>query len=144
MLRQPIACSTGQYSGSSEGSPLTAQVNSYTATVTIVAAQWRAPPPPAPQVVRNCGRLLGRLSRRRLESIVARFLLELHTPSEPGQLGRLRSDSTAARQELFQLCEGLKYVEFRASNSAEVTPLSNVRCSVNSAVHKLQPPHRLP
>lgn len=72
------------------------------------------------QVVSACGRLIGFLSRSRLESIVARFLRELATPSESGQPARLRSDSSVARQELFQLCEGMKFVELPASNSAEV------------------------
>ena len=73
-------------------------------------------------MVTSCARLLGRLSRTRLESIVTRFLHELEVPSEPGQAARLRTDNTVARQELFQLCEGMKFVELRATNSAEVAP----------------------
>ena len=71
-------------------------------------------------MVTACGRLIGCLSRNRLEAIVTRFLRELEAPSEPGQPSRLRSESSVARQELLQLCEGMKFVELPASNTAEV------------------------
>ena len=64
--------------------------------------------------------MIGLLSRTRLDAIVARFLRELTEVTEPGTQSRLRSDSHLARQELFQLCDGMKHVELAASDSKQV------------------------
>ena len=77
------------------------------------------------QVVERCARVIGLLSRVRLDAVVARFLRELTEAPEPGAPPRLRSDSQAARQELFQLCDGMKRVELAADHSRQVCTKSN-------------------
>jgi len=71
-------------------------------------------------VVEQCARVIGLLSRVRLDAVVARFLRELTEAPEPGAPPRLRSDSHVARQELFQLCDGMKHVELAADHSRQV------------------------
>ena len=74
----------------------------------------------ARQVVEQCARVIGLLSRVRLDAVVVRFLRELTEAPEPGAPPRLRSDSHVARQELFQLCDGMKHVELAADHSRQV------------------------
>ncbi len=82
---------------------------------------WFATPEPEPrQVVEQCARVIGLLSRVRLDAVVARFLRELTEAPEAGVPPRLRSDSHVARQELFQLCDGMKHVELAADHSRQV------------------------
>ena len=72
------------------------------------------------QVVEQCARVIGLLSRVRLDAVVARFLRELTESPEAGVPPRLRSDSSVARQELFQLCDGMKHVQLAADHSRQV------------------------
>ena len=72
------------------------------------------------QVVEQCAQVIGLLSRTRLDAIAARFLRELTEVTEPGTQSRLRSDSHVARQEVFQLCDGMKHVELAHSDSKQV------------------------
>ena len=65
--------------------------------------------------------MIGLLSRVRLDAVVARFLRELTEATEPGAPPRLRSDGQAARQELFQLCEGMKHVELAVGPSRQAS-----------------------
>ncbi|KAK9839278.1 hypothetical protein WJX81_005497 [Elliptochloris bilobata] len=64
------------------------------------------------KVARLCGVLLGSLSVTRLTPISARFFQELEA--------RLRVDATPARQELLQLCEGMRWLRLPVSTNAEV------------------------
>jgi hypothetical protein len=76
--------------------------------------------PHAWQVVEQCAQVIGLLSRTRLDAIVARFLRELTEVTEAGTQSRLRSDSHLARQEVFQLCDGMKHVALAVSDSKQV------------------------
>ncbi|KAK9829934.1 hypothetical protein WJX72_008722 [[Myrmecia] bisecta] len=56
--------------------------------------------------------IIGALSRTRLAPISARFFKELEA--------RLRVDASAARQEILQMCEGMRHVRLQVSNDVEV------------------------
>jgi hypothetical protein len=72
------------------------------------------------QVLESCAVMLGALSQQRLLSIVGRLLREVSDAPGPGNVGRLRSDSPAARQEIFQICRGMKHVRLPLGNGIQV------------------------
>jgi Cell morphogenesis N-terminal len=72
------------------------------------------------QVVESCAVMLGALSQQRLLSIVARLLREVSDSPGTGDTPRLRSDSPSARQEIFQICRGMKHVRLPLGNGAQV------------------------
>lgn len=104
------------------------------------------------QVVESCAVMLGALSEQRLMPIVTRLLREMCDPPGPGKVGRLRSDAPSARQEIFQMCRGMKRVRLPLGNASQVcfcgctTEASHgcgcISCSVKSQLHieqELQP-----
>lgn len=72
------------------------------------------------QVVESCAVMLGALSQQRLLSIVARLLREVSDAPGPGDAPRLRSDSPSARQEIIQICRGMKHVRLPLGNGTQV------------------------
>lgn len=73
------------------------------------------------QVVESCSRILGALASQRLATIAARFLKELcDSTATAGKVSRLKSDLPTPRQEIFQICRGMRHVRLSLRTDAEV------------------------
>ena len=90
----------------------------------------------AGQVVESCSRILGALASQRLATIAARFLKELcdSTAAAAGKVSRLKSDLPTPRQEIFQICRGMRHVRLSLRTDAEVkSPTSHLSESAKQA-----------
>src|SRR5689334_8939612 len=72
------------------------------------------------QLNAQSARVIGALSRWRLDFIAARFLAEMCDVTQPPGPSRLRSASPAARNDILSLCDAMKRVQLPASTTAEV------------------------
>ena len=115
----------------------------------IVSSKGAEHGPRSAQVVQLCGVLLGDLSSTRLAPISARFFqvhvalaLVLKWPLRAGVAdqrcggqeleARLRVDASVARQELLQLCEGMRWLRLPVSTDAEARLVS---CNLHSCFY---------
>lgn len=86
-------------------------------------------------VVESCAVMLGALSEQRLMPIVTRLLREMCDPPGPGKVGRLRSDAPSARQEIFQMCRGMKRVRLPLGNANQIRQAVEVLEKLNPLKH---------
>lgn len=66
--------------------------------------------------------MLGTLSPSRLRSVVARFMKEVCETGSHAKVSRIKSESPAARQEILQLCRGMRHVRIPVTTSSEARP----------------------
>ncbi len=72
-------------------------------------------------MVESCSLILGALAPQRLATIAARFLKELCEVTVAGKVPRLKSDLPTPRQEIFQICRGMRHVKLSLRTNFEVT-----------------------